>query len=93
MAPATASTPVRPEPGGRRSQVTSSNSTVLGVAVKAAVSPGSWPGRVMLMAYGPPSLAPIMSRMAIGWRLVSPRLLSALNVAPVETTRCTDDRS
>ena len=47
----------------------------------------------MLTAYGPPSLAPIMSRMAIGWRLVSPRLLSALNVAPVETTRCTDDRS
>ena len=47
MAPATASTPVRPEPGGRRSHVTSSNSTVLGVAVKAAVSPGSWPGRVM----------------------------------------------
>ena len=93
MAPATASTPLRPVPGGIGSQVRSSNSTVWGVAVNTAVSPGSWPGIVMLIAYGPPSLAPIMSMMAIGCRAVSARLLAALNVAPVDTTRWSDERS
>ena len=61
--------------------------------MKTAVSPGSWPGIVMLMAYGPPSLAPIMSMMAIGCRAASARLLAALSVAPVDTTRWSDDRS
>ena len=62
--------------------------------MKIAVSGGSWPGIVIDIAYGPPSEAPIMSRMtALGRRRWKARFCSADSVAPVETIRVTEVRS
>ena len=81
-------------PRGSTRPVNGSMVTTFGGAVKTAVADGSWPGIVIEMANGPPSEAPIMSRItAFGSRRCSARFCSADSVAPVDTIRTTDERS
>ena len=86
--------PTTPDPRSAGRPVASSITTALGGAVNTAVAVGSAPGIVIEIANGPPSLAPIMSMItALPQRCWNAFLWSAESVAPVETMRCTDERS
>ena len=63
IGPLTANMPTTPDPRSAGKLVLSSMTTAFGGAVNTAVSAGAWPGIVIEMANGPPSLAPIMSMM------------------------------
>jgi hypothetical protein len=84
--------PTWSEPGGI-GRPSSSSSTARSEIVNVAVSGWLLPGRVMLVAKGPPSLAPSMSSSTIWPRARRPRLASAPHAIPELEMMRTDEMS